>query len=57
MAAAQRPQPLPEEVPGPEVQAAGLALHLPNGSWPCIGPPELPRAQWPCKAVGLRWLL
>lgn len=32
MAAAQRPQPLPEEVPGPEVQAAGVALHLPNGS-------------------------
>jgi hypothetical protein len=53
MAAAQRPQPLPEEVPGPEVQAAGVALHLPNGSWPCIGPPELPRARR--MAMQSRW--
>eukprot|EP00435_Cladocopium_sp_Y103_P048281 s1075_g14.t1 len=32
MAAAQQPQPLLEEVPGPFVEAAGVALHLPNGS-------------------------
>ena len=46
MAAAQQPQPLPEEVPGPEVQAAGVALQLPNGSWPCIGPGYFNYGQW-----------